>query len=171
MQWSDTPRRSVLLALALTLSSTSVAFAQQLPPFQPDGTVFVGVTMPTARPVLGAAFGGGGSIVRFEVEYAGTRGTSPTRASVDTIGVSLMVQSRPIDRFQFYGIGGFGLYGETFEGGGGGSGEILARNIGGGAKIGLACPLRLRLDYRVFLLGDAPDVRAAWLTVGAASAM
>jgi len=80
MQWSDTPRRSVLLALALTLSSTSVAFAQQLPPFQPDGTVFVGVTMPTARPVLGAAFGGGGSIVRFEVEYAGTRGTSPTRA-------------------------------------------------------------------------------------------
>jgi hypothetical protein len=74
------------------------------------------------------------------------------------------------NRFQFYGIGGFGLYRETFEGGGG-SGEILARNIGGGAKIGLACPLRLRLDYRVLLLDDAPDVRAAWLTVGAASAM
>ena len=58
--------------------------------------------------------------------------------------------------FQLYATGGFGLYGETF-GRGVGSGEILAANIGGGAKIGLAGSLNLRLDYRVFVLGVAPD--------------
>jgi hypothetical protein len=54
------------------------------------------------------------------------------------------------------GPGGVGLYGETF-GSSGGSGEVLAKNIGGRAKITLAGPLKLRLDYRVVLLGETPD--------------
>jgi hypothetical protein len=55
-----------------------------------------------------------------------------------------------------YWTGGVGLYGETF-GSSGGSGEVLAKNIGGRAKITLAGPLKLRVDYRVVLLGETPD--------------
>ena len=56
---------------------------------------------------------------------------------------------------QFYATGGGGVFRESLE-------EItetnVGWNIGGGVKMNLAGPLRLRLDYRVFnLLGN--DVR------------
>lgn len=39
----------------------------------------------------------------------------------------------------------------------GGAVELLAKNSGAGAQIVIAGPLRLRLDYRIFVLGEAPD--------------
>ena len=120
--------------------------------------MFVGLTTSAARPTIGGAFGGGGSIVRFEVEFAGTRGAgTATRPSQGGISANITVQSpKPTHGIQFYVIGGIGFYGETF-GGGGGSGEVGAKNIGLGGRMKLAGTLRLRLDYRVFVLGSAPD--------------
>jgi hypothetical protein len=116
------------------------------------------MTAGSPRPAAGVAFGHCPSIVGFEIEYARTLGAATaSKSSAGGINANLMVQTRsPIRGVQFYGIGGVGLYSETF-GGGVGSGAILAKNFGGGVKIGLGGPLRLRLDYRVFVLGDAPD--------------
>jgi hypothetical protein len=144
----------------MLLACASPAFAQRpaLPPIHPDITVLVGLTMSPARPTVGGAFGGGGSIVRFEIEYAGTLGArTPTHPFGGGISANIMVQSpSPVHGVQFYGIGGVGFYGETF-GAGGGSGEVGAKNIGIGGKIKLAGTLRFRFDYRVFVLGNAPD--------------
>ena len=66
----------------------------------------------------------------------------------------------PIAGMQFYGTAGGGGYRETLF-------ETSARrtsaiNIGGGVKMSLAGPLRLRFDYRVFTLkGDAAACEAA----------
>jgi len=84
------------------------------------------------------------------------------------------VQSNPaVHGVQIYGLAGFGLYAETFRGSG--SGEASERHIGGGVKVGLAGPLKVRLDYRVFRV-DAPDAAPGFvhnpqrLTVGLALA-
>jgi hypothetical protein len=54
---------------------------------------------------------------------------------------------------QLYGTSGLGVYRERL-------GEVsetaLAANIGGGVKIGVAGPLKLRLDYRLFRLRGSP---------------
>lgn len=123
-----------------------------------DVTVFVGaMTAGSPRPAIGVAVGRCPSIVGFEIEVARTGSATPTQSSVGGINANILVQSRyPAHGVQFYGTGGFGLYGETFDGGAG-SGEVLAKNFGGGVKIKLAGPLRLRWDYRLFLLGDTPD--------------
>jgi hypothetical protein len=62
----------------------------------------------------------------------------------------------PIAGFQFYGTLGGGVYRESFSTVPAMSETNFASNVGGGAKISLAGPLRLRLDYRVFnLRGEA----------------
>ena len=84
---------------------------------------------------------------RFEIEYAITLGGATAgKSSSGGISANLVVQTKsPIGGVRFYGIGGIGLYSET-SGGGVGSGAILARNVGGGVKITLGGPFRLRLD-------------------------
>jgi len=139
-------------ALSVLLVATAI-------PARADATVFLGaMTAGSPRPALGVAVGRCPSIFGFEIEYATTLGAATsTHSSAGGVSANLMAQSaRPTHGFQLYATGGFGLYGETF-GRGVGSGEILAANIGGRAKIGLAGSLNLRLDYRVFVLGDAPD--------------
>ena len=58
----------------------------------------------------------------------------------------------PIAGIQFYGEAGGGVYHETLSVVGSPSETNFGLNIGGGAKISLVGPLRLRLDYRVFTL-------------------
>jgi hypothetical protein len=69
---------------------------------------------------------------------------------------------------QFYGTIGGGLYRERL-------GDLqetsFGTNVGGGVKISLAGPLRLRLDYRIFTLGGDAQHRSvqriyAGLTLG-----
>jgi hypothetical protein len=132
-----------------------IVLAGAATPARADATLFVGMdTEAASRPALGVAVGRCPGMFGFELEYAGTLG-HPTegKPSVRTVTANLLVQTTlPIHWTQFYGIAGFGVYGETI-GNGKGSGEIASGDIGVGAKITLAGPLKLRLDYRVFLLG------------------
>jgi hypothetical protein len=54
---------------------------------------------------------------------------------------------------QFYATAGGGIFREVF---GTASDTNFAINTGGGVKISLAGPLRLRIDYRVFKLNGSP---------------
>jgi hypothetical protein len=128
-------------------------------PARADGSVLVGATIAgSARPTVAVSFGHCPSLVGFEIEYSSSLGSGTVASPiVGTITGNVIVQSKLTVRgLQFYGSGGIGLAGETTADGVG-SGEVFTRDIGGGVKIGIAGPLRLRIDYRVFLLGDAPD--------------
>jgi hypothetical protein len=109
------------------------------------------------RPSLGAAFSYCPSVAGFEIEYLGTLGgETADHSSAGGIFGNVIVQPVTISNVQFFGIGGFGLWGEKFADGKG-TGVVGAKNIGGGVKIGIARRLRLRLDYRPFVLGDLED--------------
>ena len=138
--------------LLLTVGGSSV-------PARADVTVFAGFqTNGGAHPSIGAAFGRAPSVVGFEVEYARTIGeATATKPSSGNVNGSLVIQTMPANgRVQLYALGGFGVWGETYEDGRG-SGAIPATHIGGGVKLLLTGRIKLRLDYRLFMLGDAPD--------------
>jgi hypothetical protein len=125
-------------------------------PAAADATAFIGTTTtPSSRTVSGFAVGAGLLIVGFEFEYANTRENQEELAPRLRTGVGNVLLQTPIE------IAGMQLY---FTTGGGGYRETLgsrqetnfAVNTGGGAKIGLAGPLRARVDYRVFKLSGSP---------------
>jgi opacity protein-like surface antigen len=138
------------LVLSLLLLTPSAAFA--------DITAFFGVNpTPSNRVVRG--FSGGLSlvIVGFEFEYANSsEDESELAPGLKTYMVNGFLQTPfPIAGMQFYGTAGGGVFHESlFD-----DGETnVGMNVGGGVKINVIGPLRLRLDYRVFTLrGD--DVR------------
>jgi hypothetical protein len=84
-------------------------------------------------------------------------GSQPSpKPSGGTIFVNVLVQTPVrVHGARVYGLGGFGLYGE--QGGGRGSGEVAARDLGVGVKAPLGGALNLRLEYRLYLLGRAGD--------------
>jgi opacity protein-like surface antigen len=124
-------------------------------PAAADLTAFIGVNpTPERRTVAGFAGGAGLLIVGFEVEYANTTEDDLLDApGLRTFMVNGLLQTLPIGRFQFYGTAGAGGYRETLR-------ELsethVGINVGGGAKITLIGPIRLRLDYRVFTLQGEP---------------
>jgi hypothetical protein len=123
-----------------------------------DATAFVGIsTSPESRRTIGFAVGSGLLVVGFEFEYAHTREDIETMApSVRTFMGNLMAQTPiPIHGVIFYGTVGGGFYRERFETTNR-SETNAGTNLGGGVKIALAGPLRLRVDYRVFMLRGTP---------------
>ena len=64
-----------------------------------------------------------------------------------TVGVT------PLEGMQFYGTAGGGVFHETLNID---SETNFGINVGGGIKLSLAGPLRLRFDYRVFTLQGSP---------------
>ena len=147
-----------LLVVALLLLLTPMpAFA--------DLTAFLGRT-PTgqARNAKGFAIGTGLLIVGFEFEYGSTdeklRASSSAAEDAPALKTymfnGLLQTPVPIARTQFYGTVGGGVYRETLSIDPGNDGTNFGTNIGGGAKITLAGPIRLRLDYRVFSLRGTP---------------
>jgi Outer membrane protein beta-barrel domain len=128
--------------------------AMAAPPAHADATVFLGAnTTPSNRSVKGFAAGMGLLIVGFEFEYATTRDDpAATAPALKTFMGDVLLQSPlPIFGFQPYFTTGAGLYRETL----GAHQETGAgTNVGGGVKMSLAGPLRLRVDYRVFKLGS-----------------
>jgi hypothetical protein len=123
-----------------------------------DITAFLGFSpTPTHRLVRGLSVGSGLVVVGFEFEYADTKEDEDDGSpSLKTGMANLLLQTPiPIGRFQFYFTIGGGLYRERVD-------AIdrqetsFGSNIGGGTKMTLTGPLRLRLDYRLFNLRGDP---------------
>ena len=140
-----TTRIIVLAALLCALRPTA-AFA--------DVTAFIGAnTTPANRQVRGAAGGISLLIVAFEFEYAFTPDDPTVSApSLKTgMGNVLLQTPFPVMRLQPYVTLGGGIYRQEL---GAYSDSGFGLNTGGGVKISLVGPLRLRVDYRVFKLGS-----------------
>ncbi len=153
--WYDAAMRRLRLLpaafclLALLVPSTAAA----------DITAFLGVnTTPVTRAVKGVAVGTGLLIVGFEVEYADTSEDLVLGGPrLRTFMFNGLAQTPiPIAGMQFYGTAGGGFYRESFSTEPNGNETNVGINLGGGAKISVAGPLRLRVDYRVFTLKGSP---------------
>jgi hypothetical protein len=117
----------------------------------------------------GISGGSGFLIVAFEGEYAQTGGddvcpvpidATACAPSVRTVMFNGLVQTPKgiLPKVQLYGTVGGGYYRIRYE-----SLDVqntgFGTNLGGGAKIDLVGPLRLRLDYRIFKLTDQFEAR------------
>jgi opacity protein-like surface antigen len=141
------------LVLAMVVAAVLVPV-----PASADFTAFLGVNpTPTNRTLTGLSGGVGLLIVGFEFEYANTREDAGESApGLRTFMFNGLVQTPiPIGGMQFYGTAGGGVFRETLNDD---SETNVGINVGGGVKMNLAGPLRLRLDYRVFTLRGS-DVR------------
>ena len=121
-----------------------------------DFTAFIGsTTTPQNRFARGLSVGMGLVIVGFEFEYANTSEDEDDPApGLRTFMFNGLLQTPfPIAGMQLYGTAGGGVYRETLLGQ---SETNVGLNVGGGVKISLIGPLRLRLDYRVFTLSGDP---------------
>jgi hypothetical protein len=140
--------RRVLTAVIVTLLLLPAA------PARADITGFLGANLtPANRAVTGGALGIGLLIVGFEFEYAHAPDDPKAFAPSLTTGSGNILLQTPFPLFgiQPYVTTGAGLYRETLGTHQDTSGAL---NTGGGVKISLVGPLRLRVDYRAFKLGS-----------------
>lgn len=162
--WYDADRRARASAAPLPpqmrpLVVTAVvllAVVAGAPRAEADLTVFVGANAsPTNRPVRGFSAGLALLVVGFEVEYSDTVADAETGAPGLRTGMFNVLAQTPftVGGLQFYGTVGGGVYQEE---GGGLSATDLGSNAGGGIKMSVAGPIRLRIDYRVFSLRGSP---------------
>lgn len=138
--------RAALLAVTLVLTVLTRPAAADL-------TGFLGLnTSGETRGVRGASFGAGLLVLAFEVEYAANGEDRQKGAPGLTTGMGNVLVQTPVEvlRMQPYFATGAGLYRERL---GNTRDTGFGFNTGGGVRITLAGPLRLRLDYRVFRLG------------------
>jgi opacity protein-like surface antigen len=139
-------RRAFGLAILMTALGSTHAFA--------DITGFIGTnTTPENRRVTGFAFGGGLLIFGFEFEYGSSPESAEDLAPSLRTGMGNVLLQTPfaIFGFQPYFTTGGGVYHESIDAR---SQTGFGLNTGGGVKISLAGPVRVRLDYRIFNLGD-----------------
>jgi opacity protein-like surface antigen len=135
-----------------TLAAVGFVLAVDAPAARADVTAFLGAnTTPATRQVRGGALGTGLVIVGFEVEYAFTPDDPAAAAPSLKTGMGNILLQAPFQDFQPYITSGVGIFNESL---GTHSETNFGSNAGGGVKIGLAGPIRLRVDYRVFKLGS-----------------
>jgi hypothetical protein len=140
----------------LALVAATVVLLAAPRPAAADITAFLGLTpTPDTRAVRGLAFGFGVLVVGFEFEYSrAIEDATEGLPSLQTGSGNLLVQTPiEISGVQLYGTIGGGVYRErllTLQE------THFTTNLGGGAKIRLLGPLRLRLDYRLFRLQGNP---------------
>jgi hypothetical protein len=131
-----------------------------------DLTAFVGFAPePSTRTSHGIAVGVNLLIVGFEVEYSRITEDDLQAAPGLTSGMGNILVMTPTVGFQVYGTIGAGLFHESL-------GDVgttsVGTNVGGGLKLSLVGPIRLRLDYRLFTLAANPlDKRVQRLYAGA----
>jgi len=134
-----------LLALAVLLGRPAPAAA--------DITFFVGFSpTPETRSARGFALGVNLLLVGFEFDYSHTvadelAGSPSLRAG--SFNALVMTPTR----MQLYATVGGTFYRESLPGT---SETNIGTNIGGGLKMPLFGPLRLRIDYRVYSLRGSP---------------
>jgi hypothetical protein len=121
-----------------------------------DITAFIGVNpTPASRPVRGVSAGLSLLIVGFEFEYARTsEDLTELAPELQTyMGNGLLQTPFAVGGIQLYATAGGGVYRESLA-------DVtrtnVGVNVGGGLKMSLLGPLRLRLDYRVYTLSGAP---------------
>jgi opacity protein-like surface antigen len=137
-----------LLTLAVLVCGARPAFA--------DFTAFLGLnTTPDSRRAQGFAVGAGLLLVGFEFEYASSPEDENDLSPSLRTGMANGLLQTPFMIFgvQPYFTAGAGIYRERlFEF----SETGFGLNTGGGVKVALAGPLRLRFDYRLLnLRGEA----------------
>ena len=147
---------------AIALAALALCFWALMPAAaEADATAFIGAnTSPANRTVKGFAVGAGLLIIGFEFEYADTTDDVAAGAPSLKTGTGNMLLQTPI---AFAGVQPY------FEIGGGVYHEELATfsntgfvgNTGGGVKITLIGPIRLRVDYRVMTLKNGALVTPA----------
>jgi hypothetical protein len=144
--------RPKILALAAVLA----VFLGAARPAHADLTAFLGFSPTTAtRGARGLAVGGGFLVVGFEFEYSDISEDAEALAPGLRTGMGnvLLQTPFPIAGMQFYATAGAGFYVEDL---GLASEKNVGVNLGGGVKIRLAGPLRVRVDYRAFKLRGSP---------------
>jgi hypothetical protein len=119
-----------------------------------DLTAFYGFNAtPSRRSAMGFSLGVGMMIVAFEFEYSRSLEDELDGAPSLTTGMFNGLIQTPTSSVQLYFTAGGGGYRERFR-------EFqetaVATNIGGGMKMRLVGPVRLRVDYRVFSLKGDP---------------
>jgi len=140
---------TVVVALLLVLATPAAARA--------DITAFLGVNgQPSNRTTTGFAVGLGLLIIGFEFEYARAREDELAGAPSLTTGMANLLVQTPVavSGIQVYGTVGVGGYREQL--GTEHQETQIGTNVGAGVKVALAGPLRLRLDYRLFMLQGSP---------------
>lgn len=144
------PLRFSPLVLSALLFAPAHAFA--------DATAFIGVhTNPERQALRGFAGGFSLVIIGFEAEYAQAgEDESAGVPSLMTISGNVFLQTPiPVFGTRFYLTTGTGVYREEVDAVAHKETNLVF-NSGGGAKITLAGPLRVRLDYRVLKLRGEP---------------
>lgn len=143
-------------SLAPVLTLTLVVLAASASPARADITAFLGVSpTPGNHAVKGFGVGLGLLVVGFEFEYADLSEDSFEQLpGLRTYSGNVLVQT-PIEVMgtQLYATAGAEGYRETL---GASQETYFGTNIGGGAKIKLLGPVRVRLDYRIFRLQGSP---------------
>jgi hypothetical protein len=139
-----TARAAALSALIVLVAAPAAA----------DATFFLGANMtPENRRTQGFSVGAGLLLLGFEFEYGSTPDDLESLApALKTYAGNVLLQTP----FTIFGIQPY------FTTGGGVYREELSNrertgfglNTGGGVKVNLIGPLRLRVDYRAFQLGD-----------------
>jgi opacity protein-like surface antigen len=137
-------------------------------PASADVTAFLGTaSTPSTRALKGFAAGFGVLVVGFEFEYASASEDAESSAPSLSTGMGNVLLQTPfaIARLQPYFTTGAGVYRERL---GQRQETSVGVNVGGGVKISIAGPLRLRLDYRVVSLrGDPMHTRVHRVYAGA----
>jgi hypothetical protein len=142
--------RRPILAVAMALTALAATPA----PAAADLTFFLGLNpTPATRTTRGFGVGINLLIVGFEFEYARTAEDEIDLAPSLTTGMINGTIMTPTTGVQLYATAGGGFYRERL---GSVQETHFGTNVGGGVKMTLVGPLRLRLDYRVFNLRGSP---------------
>lgn len=138
------------------LTLTLALLAASAVPARADITAFLGVSpTPQNHMLKGFGVGIGLLVVGFEFEYAQLSEDSLEQLpGLKTYSGNVLVQT-PIEVMgtQLYATAGAEGYRENL---GAAQETYFGTNIGGGAKIRLLGPVRVRLDYRIFRLQGSP---------------
>lgn len=143
-------------AVAPTLAAALALLAVTAAPARADITAFLGLSPTPARHTV-KGFSGGLSllVVGFEFEYSHLgEETSEALPGLKTYSGNVLVQT-PVEvkGTQFYATAGGGGYQEYLAAR---DEKHFSLNFGGGIKVRVLGPVRLRLDYRVFRLQGEP---------------
>lgn len=141
---------AAVLTLALIILASSAA------PARADVTAFIGVSpTPHNHAVKGFSAGLGLLVIGFEFEFAQLSEDSFEQLpGLKTYSGNVLVQTPvEIKGTQLYATAGAEGYREEL---GAAQETHVGTNIGGGAKIKLLGPIRVRLDYRIFKLQGSP---------------